>query len=599
MRGARAIRQQHGLPDLTDLAPELASLPRWEVVLSLLTPWGCLTIYILAALAGWWLLAILGVVMLSFFTYGSVSHDLVHGNLGLSHRLNNLLLCLTELLAVRSGHAYQMAHLHHHARYPADDDVEGAASGMSLARTLVEGVVMHPKCWLWAVREGPGPRRWVWFEGSVCLAIILLSLAVISITPIPAVYVALVIAGSWIIPLMTSYIPHDRHAAEPLQQTRLFRGRLLSWIAVQHLYHLEHHLYPRVPHHHWAQLAVRLDPYFERAGVKPIRLDRSRGGVRVQTMTDEERGLPAALIQDGCPLITLTGLILIGAGLFASFQAATGHFLPHDEAYLGMTAGELCSLQQCRIVHFMIHDRIAFGGALIGIGTLYLYLATLPLRRGEPWAWWALLLSGAAGFASFLAYLGYGYLDRWHGVATLILLPIFIGGMVLTRRSLQVPAAISALRESGMPWPWRSARGAGRALLLTTAACIMLGGTIITFVGMTSVFVPSDLVFLGLSSEALHAVNPRLVPLIAHDRAGFGGAVFCCGLTMLLCLWCGTPSRALWQTVLIAGTAGFGTAIAIHFPIGYTTFIHLAPAYLGALMFAAGLVLTRAAMAGQ
>ncbi len=42
---------------------------------------------------------------------------------------------------------------------------------------------------------------------------------------------------------------------------------------------------------------------------------------------------------------------------------------------------------------------------------------------------------------------------------------------------------------------------------------------------MTCVFVPQDLTFLGFQIGELQALNPRLVPLIAHDRAGFGGTV--------------------------------------------------------------------------
>ena len=59
-----------------------------------------------------------------------------------------------------------------------------------------------------------------------------------------------------------SYLPHVAEGTEALHQTRLFRGRVLAWIAFDHLYHLEHHLYPQVPHHRWAELAQRLDPYF-------------------------------------------------------------------------------------------------------------------------------------------------------------------------------------------------------------------------------------------------------------------------------------------------------------------------------------------------
>jgi len=311
----------------------------------------------------------------------------------------------------------------------------------------------------------------------------------------------------------------------------------------------------------------------------------------------DRRGLLSLLIDDGRPLITLTGLALAASGLFASLQAVTGHLLPHDEAFLGMFAADLAKLRDGRVLHFMIHDRIAFGGAIFGIGTLYLYLSVL-LGRGQAWAWWTLLVSGVLGFATFLAYLGYGYLDTWHGVATLMLLPVFFTGLFRTRRLLRPPRGISVLRRPGVQWPWRSAAGMGRGLLLLTAACLMLGGVIIMMVGMTTVFVPQDLAFMDITPEQFGAINPRLIPLIAHDRAGFGGAVCCCGLTMLGCLWCGRPSPALWEAVLAAGAAGFGTAIGVHFPIGYTSFTHLAPAYLGAIWFITGLVLTWAPMHG-
>lgn len=316
----------------------------------------------------------------------------------------------------------------------------------------------------------------------------------------------------------------------------------------------------------------------------------------MQESETEQRGLWAVLVRDGRPLITLTGLILIGAGAFASFQAATGHFLPHDEAYLGKTAAQLCELQDCRVVHFMIHDRIAFGGVLIAIGTLYLYLAAVPLGEGRPWAWWTLLVSGIAGFGSFLGYLGYGYLDTWHGAATLVLLPIFIAGLFRTRSTLHKPDAIGVLRQPRMREFWRSPVGVGRGLLLFTSAGLMLAGIVIMIVGMTSVFVPEDLDYMGLTPGELDAVNPRLIPLIAHDRAGFGGGTFCFGLTMLLCVWCARPGRALWQALAVAGVVSFGTAIGVHFPIGYTAFTHLAPAYLGAIIFASAMVLTRPAM---
>jgi hypothetical protein len=228
----------------------------------------------------------------------------------------------------------------------------------------------------------------------------------------------------------------------------------------------------------------------------------------------------------------------------------------------------------------------------LGVGVLYLWLSEFPLGAGQAWAWWTLFVSGIVGFASFLAYLGYGYLDSWHGAATIALLPVFGLGLYRSLRILPAQHSIGTLFRSGSPSSWRNVGGLGRQLLLLVSLCLVLGGLIIMTVGMTTVFVPQDLEFMNLCVDDLDAVNPRLIPLIAHDRAGFGGGVCCCGLTMFFCIFCSRPSRSLWQALAVTGIAGFGTAIGVHYPIGYTSFTHLAPAYLGATMFLAGMLLT-------
>jgi hypothetical protein len=312
----------------------------------------------------------------------------------------------------------------------------------------------------------------------------------------------------------------------------------------------------------------------------------------MSTANCDDRGLIEVTIGDGRPLLLVLGLGLLASGLFALFLAASGQFLPHDERYLGMTAEQLCALHGCRIVHFMVHDRLAFGGALAAVGLLYLWLIALPLRQGRAWAWWLLLVSGTAGFASFLAYLGYGYLDAWHGLATLVLLPCFVVGLARSRATLAGPdGGVRSLLTPGVQVSWRSAYGIGRACLLASAVGMIGGGLTILVAGTTCVFVPQDLVYLGLSVEELHALNPRLVPLIAHDRAGFGGAVFCGGLVLLFAVWCGQPSRSLWQVLALAGLIGFGAAIGAHPAIGYNDATHLAPAVCGSVLYVVGLAL--------
>jgi hypothetical protein len=282
---------------------------------------------------------------------------------------------------------------------------------------------------------------------------------------------------------------------------------------------------------------------------------------------------------------------LILSGAFALFLSATGAFLPHDVDYLGMTSAQLCAVNQCRIVHFMFHDRASFGGVLIAIGTLYLWLTHFPLARGEAWAWWTFVASGATGFASFLCYLGYGYLDTWHGTATLALLPCFLVGMWKSRFLLpRAHEGWRSLLSPGESLDWRTRRGLGRLCLLLTGLGKIGAGCVIMTVGMTTVFVPQDTAFIGLSAADLHNINPRLVPLIAHDRAGFGGGLVSCGLLVFILVWKAKMTPALWQSILVAGVVGFSCALGVHFVIDYLDWVHLAPAVAGVLIFLTGIV---------
>ncbi|MEO8033702.1 MAG: fatty acid desaturase [Acidobacteriota bacterium] len=260
------------LPSLDDLGRDLLFVPVWIRAFSLISPFVLVALFFLLAAEGRWLAALVCPVLLSFLTYGSISHDLVHRNLHLPRWLNEVLLSLIELLAFRSGHAYRAVHLHHHASFPAADDLEGAASRMSLPRALIEGIGLQVRLWFFAVRR-PGPHRpWAIAECATSTVLLGASMAAAPVTGAPLTYALLMIAGSWIFPVMTAYIPHDAMGATELTQTRLFRGRVLSLLAMEHLYHLEHHLFPTVPHHNWPTLARRLNPYFASAGLRPIKL---------------------------------------------------------------------------------------------------------------------------------------------------------------------------------------------------------------------------------------------------------------------------------------------------------------------------------------
>lgn len=259
-------------PRLTDLGIDLLHLTRWQVSRTIASPFVAFAAFWILAASQHWVLAILSLMILSFVTYGSTSHDLVHGSLGLKRLPNDILLAVIETISLRSGHAYQLAHLNHHARFPHSDDIEADAARMSLARALLEGVVFQFRIYAWALCYPRGRWNWIVGEGIAVFAIVLGAIAALPWTIIPGVYVGLMIAGSWTIPLITSYLPHDADAPDVLHQTRVFRGLLARIVAFDHLYHLEHHLYPAVPHQNWPQLAQRLDPWFDAAGIKPVRI---------------------------------------------------------------------------------------------------------------------------------------------------------------------------------------------------------------------------------------------------------------------------------------------------------------------------------------
>jgi beta-carotene hydroxylase len=174
-------------------------------------------------------------------------------------------------------HTYKVSHLYHHKRYPHEDDVEGAAARMTLMRSLLEGVIFQFKIYFWVLSSGRKNKQFLWViaEGMIISFLIVLSVLSLSYTYAFFVYMCLTVAGSWIIPLVTSYLVHTPEGETELQQTRLFRGKFFSVIAFDHLYHLEHHMYPMVPHKNWPELAKRLDYYFDAHEVKALELKPS------------------------------------------------------------------------------------------------------------------------------------------------------------------------------------------------------------------------------------------------------------------------------------------------------------------------------------
>ncbi len=268
----RNVMAQPTLPRLADLGNDLTETTIARRYVAVGIPLLCLVGYVYFARVGLWAPAVACVMAYSFFSYGSTSHDLVHGNLGFGARENAFWLSLVEMIGLRSGHAYRIAHLHHHARFPDPDDIEGEAAHLSFWRALAAGPLHGLRIHGRAFRSMRQFRMRIIAESALCSLLLVAAVMTTRWTYVPGIYVALVVGGSWTYPLVTAYFPHDPTGATVLQQTWRFRGPVARILFLDHLYHLEHHLYPRVPRHHWPQLARRLDPWLDGQGVKARRV---------------------------------------------------------------------------------------------------------------------------------------------------------------------------------------------------------------------------------------------------------------------------------------------------------------------------------------
>lgn len=282
----------------------------------------------------------------------------------------------------------------------------------------------------------------------------------------------------------------------------------------------------------------------------------------------------------------LMGLSMLFGGILALVIATTRVVMPYDEAMSGLTRQRLAEINS-RLLSFMTHDRVSLAGTMLAVGVLYTALAYSGLRRGLHWAYLSVVASALSGFASFFTFLGFGYFDPFHAFVTAVLFQFLV---------LTVHAHLPARQAIKPPdlhndWRWR-ANLWGQLLFVVHGAVLIVAGLVISTIGMTSVFVPEDLEFMETCAADLVEAHPGLVPLVAHDRATFGGMLIACGVaTLLPALWgFGRGQAWLWWALMLAGNIAYCSAILVHWFVGYHSLKHLLPAYGGlAWLWAGGL----------
>lgn len=284
----------------------------------------------------------------------------------------------------------------------------------------------------------------------------------------------------------------------------------------------------------------------------------------------------------------LFGLFIVIGGLLALLFSMTTVVLPYDEFFLGIKRQTIITFNE-RIMLFMAHDRMTLAGTMISGGIVYMQLSKHGVKHGIKWAKQAIDFAAIIGFLGIFAFIGFGYFDWLHLIFWLVLLPVYIYGYRKTKGITGTSS--SKNRKNDVIFK----KGLfGQLAFVLLGFSFILGGIIISTIGVTTIFVPTDLTYICMPPEMMNAFNENLLSVLAHDRAGFGSALLSVGLLVLtLSLWgFQQGNQWVWWTYLIGGLPAFGAGIYIHFAIGYTAFIHLLPAYIALGLFFIGLVLS-------
>lgn len=242
---------------------DLLPLTRWEVVNELLlpVPWIALSIYAFhlagAVHPAWGLVALVGTFFF-FLTGLRVVHNAHHYAMGIPRLAHEWVMFTLSVLMLGSMHAIQINHLHHHKHCMGDNDWEAMSARMKGWQAILLGPIFPAMLHYQAFKLGTKRQvRWVVADLVGNVAWIGLVFLVLPWFALKAFVVTMAV-GQCFTAFFAVWTVHNNCDRSHFIG-RTIRGRFKSLITYNMFYHVEHHLFPKVPTCHLPELARRLD----------------------------------------------------------------------------------------------------------------------------------------------------------------------------------------------------------------------------------------------------------------------------------------------------------------------------------------------------
>jgi beta-carotene hydroxylase len=261
-----ATPAQLGLPGLRTLGTDLVTVGRPQRWTAVAQPFVLLgTSMIAAQQRQWW--AFFALIGLAYPAFVGTTHDAIHDALNLG-RWNQFWLVTLGLAIHPSATASWATHVEHHRAFPHEHDPESDFVRKGLFHTFLMGWYYGYRESVWTWKHHPSLRKALVAELVGRHLILLASLALIPVTAAPAI--AMFSLAGWMVtfPMLAVYLVHDPDDPDPLGATHTAAGWFAPFISLGLYYHLEHHLYPKVPTVNYYRLARRLRPSLLAVGVE-------------------------------------------------------------------------------------------------------------------------------------------------------------------------------------------------------------------------------------------------------------------------------------------------------------------------------------------